>query len=252
VVEPWGSLGWGIRPLAGGRQTGVGGGVELGAPPETTDYLEAIQGSPTAYVISKNLQRRSLTSSQKATIAVEALPLLEAEAAARRRATEGRPRKDPEKLPERFPEVSDAAEPEPWEHAPEPPPPFMGIPKAVPASDRAEREARTQAAATAGTNPRYVSDAKRLKDEAPDLFEDVRAGEKTIPEAKREAQQRDGGVSPDRGCSFWERCSTCPWRQCLREDLPPAEAARVRGAFRLLQEYVAADAAPRADATPRR
>lgn len=37
-----------------------------------------------------------------------------------------------------------------------------------------------------GTNPRYVQDAKRLKEEAPELLDKVRKGEMTIPAAKRQ------------------------------------------------------------------
>lgn len=47
-------------------------------------------------------------------------------------------------------------------------------------------KARDQAAAILGTNSRYVSDAKRLEQQAPDLFEEVKSGNKTIPQANRE------------------------------------------------------------------
>ncbi|TWT55471.1 ParB-like nuclease domain protein [Thalassoglobus neptunius] len=47
-------------------------------------------GSPTAWVISKNIQRRHLTASQRAAIAVELLPLLEAEAKERQRLSRGK------------------------------------------------------------------------------------------------------------------------------------------------------------------
>lgn len=51
------------------------------------------EGSPAAYVISKNLQRRNLTASQRAVIAYELLPLLEAEAKERQRLSNGRGKK---------------------------------------------------------------------------------------------------------------------------------------------------------------
>ncbi len=48
------------------------------------------EGSPTQFVISKNLQRRNLTASQRAAIAFELLPLLEAEAKERQRLSRGK------------------------------------------------------------------------------------------------------------------------------------------------------------------
>jgi N6-adenosine-specific RNA methylase IME4 len=51
-------------------------------------------------------------------------------------------------------------------------------------------KARDQAAAATNTNPRYVQDAKKLHDEAPDLFQQVREGGLTIPQAKREYVKR--------------------------------------------------------------
>jgi len=46
-------------------------------------------------------------------------------------------------------------------------------------------KSRDLAAAIAGSNPHYVSDAKRLKKESPETFEKLKAGEITLPEAKR-------------------------------------------------------------------
>lgn len=118
--------------------------------------LEEIE-SPVAYVLSKNLHRRHLTPSQRAAIAVEALPLFEAEARERQRLSEGRGRKGRVKLPDL-------------------PPGEFG-------------QARDKAAATTGASPRYVSDAKRLKAEHPDLYEQVRQGGVSLAEAKREAKR---------------------------------------------------------------
>lgn len=67
---------------------------------------------------------------QKAAIAAEALPHFEEEAAKRRKETEGRPSKLEEKIPQ----------------------------------DNREAQSRDHAAATVGVNPRYVSDAKKIKE----------------------------------------------------------------------------------------
>jgi N6-adenosine-specific RNA methylase IME4 len=109
-------------------------------------------GSVVAFVISANLHRRHLNSGQRAAISLEALPLFEAEAEKRMLAGKAA---DPVEI---FPQGNG--------------------------------KARDQAAAAFGTNPRYVSDAKKLHDEAPDLFEQVKAGEVGLPRAKREAKQR--------------------------------------------------------------
>lgn len=114
-------------------------------------------GSLVSFIVSMNLHRRHLTSSQLAAVAVEMLPLLEAEAKERQGA-----RTDiVEKIP----------------------PSEMG-------------KAREKAAAIVGTNPRYVSDAKKLAEEAPALFEQVREGKKTIPQAKRELVKRQRAEAP--------------------------------------------------------
>jgi len=46
------------------------------------------------------------------------------------------------------------------------------------------------AAALLGIGSRYVSDAKRLRRENPELFEAVRSGEKSLPEAMRACNKR--------------------------------------------------------------
>ncbi len=50
-------------------------------------------GSMVAFVVSANIKRRHLNASQKACVAVEMIPLLAKEAAERRKATQGRPKK---------------------------------------------------------------------------------------------------------------------------------------------------------------
>lgn len=107
-------------------------------------------GSAVAFVVSMNLHRRHLTSSQRAVIGLDVLPMLEKEAQERMLA---------------------GVAPSPTEIIP-------------------EGESREHVAHLFQTNPRYVSDAKKLESEAPGLLEAVRAGEKTIPQAKRELKER--------------------------------------------------------------
>ena len=110
--------------------------------------------SLTAFVISANLHRRHLTSNQRAAMAVRLLPELKKEAKTRQGA-----RND---IVELIPQYE-------------------------------QGKARDHATEIVNTNPRYVSDAEKLAEEAPDLFMAVADGEKTLPKAKREHRKRKRG-----------------------------------------------------------
>lgn len=123
------------------------------------------EGSLVSFVVSLNLQRRHLSSSQKATVGLDILPMLEEEARERQRVAGeefGRG-----KLPQL---IGEAIEQPRERHA---------------------NEAVQQAAQMVGTNRQYVSDAKKLRDEAPELLERVRSGELTIPQAKTELKRAE-------------------------------------------------------------
>jgi ParB-like chromosome segregation protein Spo0J len=141
-----------------------------GIQPKTKDYTG---DEPTAFAVSLNDKRRHMNKGSLAAVAVELLPFFEADAARRRKETEGRPKKqeektagffsapqseekDKEKLEEKFPQVS------------------------------REPQARTDAANAMGVNERYIQDAKKIKQEAPDVFEKLKAGKISVQDAKRE------------------------------------------------------------------
>lgn len=121
---------------------------ELGITPKTREWNA--QGSLVQFVLSLNLHRRHLSSSQKAVVALEVLPMLEEEARARQGT-----RTD-----------------------------LGNIPQIIAGSQPSE--ARDIAAQLVGTNRQYVSDAKAIATKAPELLEQVKEGTLTLPEAKRE------------------------------------------------------------------
>jgi len=124
------------------------------------------QGSLVAFVVSMNLHRRHLTSSQRAMIGPDILPMLEKEAEEQRRKNIGMARSASKS------EMSQIFEP-----------------------SQADRTSEV-VARILQTNRQYVSDAKAIRDKAPDLADQVRSGEKTIPQAKREITKRERAEAP--------------------------------------------------------
>lgn len=120
---------------------------QAGVEPKTTDYTG---DTPASFVLSLNLHRRHLTPSQKATVAVEILPWFEREAKKRQATSTGGSK-----------------------------------PQLRPKLDKADRS-DALAGQALGVGRSYVSDAKAIKQKAPQLFQQVKAGEKTIQQAKKE------------------------------------------------------------------
>ncbi len=127
--------------------------LETDTPP---DFIEFNGNDPLSYVIGKNKERRHLTTSQLAAVAIKIEKYLAKLAKERQRHGYFSPSHGKEIFPE-----------------------------------DEKGQARDQAAKIVGTNPRYVSDAKKLEKEAPDIFEQVRIGTLNIPQAKREIKKRE-------------------------------------------------------------
>lgn len=134
--------------------------VDLGIEPKFRTWDG--KGSLVGFAVSLNLKRRHLDSSQASAIAVEILPLLEKEAKERQKEHGNTAPGVAKTLTQKVEEVL---------------------------SDN-ERTATAQAAALTGTNRQYVADAKNLKENAPDLFAQVKAGKKKMHKAKREYKER--------------------------------------------------------------
>lgn len=137
--------------------------LELGIEPFYREW--GGQGSLVAFVVDLNLERRHLNSSQRAMAAIEIEKQLAKEAGKR---VGGRPLKpinddninsiNNEKPVEIFPQVSDTG------------------------------KSRDLAAAIVGTNSRYVTDAKKIVSQAPELKSAILNGTLNIPDAKRVAK----------------------------------------------------------------
>lgn len=137
---------------------------KLGIEPVVERWSSFGENSLTAFVLSANLHRRHLTTSQKAAIAVECLPFFEAEAKESRAADE-----------KRMAEVEKLSR----------------VAKLPPAK---KAKARDGAAAALKISPRTVQDAKKVKRVSPGLHEQVKAGTITLQDAKR----RVNAVTPKR------------------------------------------------------
>jgi hypothetical protein len=149
---------------------------ELGREPQFREWDG--NGSLVTFVVSLNLHRRHLTSSQRAAIAAEILPLLQAEAKERQRAAGGDRKSAKAKAKEKPKAKGRGANT------------GGSVPELFPEPIRDDGEARKQAAKAAGTNTRYVNLAAQVKECNPVLFEQMKAGEINVTQAAAKAKRQ--------------------------------------------------------------
>jgi len=121
-------------------------------------FREYTGNEPTAFAVSLNDRRRHMGKSALAAVAVELEPYFAVDA--KRRQAEQAKRNQPQaQKVEKLPPIEKA-------------------------------KAREEAAKSVGVNDRYVSDAKKVKTEAPEVFERLKAGKITLQDAKREVAKK--------------------------------------------------------------
>lgn len=128
-----------------------------GVEPKMKEYTG---DEPTAFAVSLNDRRRHMGKSALAAVAAELEPHFAADAK-RRQQKAGKEHGRGQKVPEKVPEAK-----------------------------KGDGDARKAAAVSVGVNDRYVSDAKKVKTEAPEVFERLKAGKITLQDAKREVAKK--------------------------------------------------------------
>jgi ParB-like chromosome segregation protein Spo0J len=129
-----------------------------GVEPKTKEYTG---DEPTAFAVALNDRRRHMNKGALAAVAAELEPFF-AKDAKRRQQEAGREHGRGQKVVQK-------------------------IEQPITANDR---KAVSVAAASVGVNRQYVSDAKKVKQEAPEVFEKLKAGRITLQDAKREVAKK--------------------------------------------------------------
>lgn len=138
-----------------------------GVEPQSTVYVGS---DPIGLIVSENVKRRHLNAGQLAFLAIEVLPLYEAQAAKRRAHGTTAPGRTL----------------------------VAGLPQGL------EPKARDRAAKATGASGRNVQHAKALAAKAPDLADAVKAGAATINDAASELRKRDAKARAEQRQTVWD------------------------------------------------
>jgi len=128
-----------------------------GIEPKTKEYTG---DEPTAFAVAMNDRRRHMNKGALAAVAAELEPHFAADA--KRRQAEQAKRNQPQATAQKVAKL----------------PPIE------------KAKSRHEAAKSVGVGERYVQDAKKVKQEAPEVFERLKAGKITLQDAKREVAKK--------------------------------------------------------------
>ena len=140
-----------------------------------------------AYTLRTN-KRRNMPSGQKAALAVEAEELMAKIRDEASKNVGGRPKKLPEDPPEKelcseAQAIRDASDGDTKEF-------FEKLQQKIVAVSPNRNVTDTKAAELFGTNRTYINQAAKLRNEAPEVFEKLKAGKTTMQEARKEAARK--------------------------------------------------------------
>lgn len=134
--------------------------IRAGVKPVTKNY----EGdSPTAFAVALNDHRRHMNKAALAAVGVELLPFFSADAKRRQKAGGG--------------DKKSAAAKSVSQKVDEP-------------IDGNNGKATADAAKSVGVNRQYIQDAKKVKEECPEIFEKLKAGKISMQDAKREVAKK--------------------------------------------------------------
>jgi hypothetical protein len=155
-----------------------------GVTPAFTEYKG---NDPLQFVLSKNINRRHLTESQRAAIAAEiaTLPQGRKTKSEMGGCTEDNTKNEYENEGKNQAEGKPANLP--VSTAPVSTAPVKAVPvKTVPVKTVQKTPTLAEASETFKVSPRLIQDAKKIKDESPETFKEVKQGEKTVHAAIQE------------------------------------------------------------------
>jgi hypothetical protein len=178
---------------------------KLGIEPKIEEWKPNAGQSLVSFIVSLNLRRRHLTSSQRAVIAKDLLPFYEAEAKKRQG-------KRNDLINDFFGETSDKN--------------LAQVDSDTSAKKLPEVSGRAKdlVAKDVGTNRTYLDDLEKIEKEKPDEIENIKLGNKSISKVKKEIQQEARRIKEQRGRERLQKMEDCVDQQYFYKAIEKSEA----------------------------
>lgn len=169
---------------------------EVGVGPKHKQWFGEEGGELINFIVSQNLHRRHLTAGQRAKVAIKIEALLVGRAKERQRAAGRKHGRGQKKDAQRNNKIAFPKNGKSYQED-EKPDDKITFPKNGKSDNGAENKLHVTktAAKIAGVSHGYVSDAKKIIKTAPEKYEPIDRGEKTIPQVMKEIKKEAGGGS---------------------------------------------------------